>query len=299
MARLKSSADLVTAIEPAVRFYEEPPDQGDGRSRRHWADLWLSADDWAEAFDAPEPGTPHNEARDQVWEELLTILVDKHRRRRRARPTCSARSLRAERASCCDRVQPRVAAARGDRPRRRPVVGAGLPAPVRALAQPRRGPRAAARGRRRPGRCPTCRCSTRPGSGSATRRRRGAGVGTTAAVAAEREQMARSSTHLIATDDSEMHVMSMLRGEDLQDALVDDAALPERRPRPARRPVRARRRGRGAGADRRRVADAAAALPVAQLHHRRRPRPGPARVHRVVAGAARAGRARPGRRWPR
>jgi superfamily I DNA/RNA helicase len=31
---------------------------------------------------------------------------------------------------------------------------------------------------------------------------------------------------LIATDDSEMHVMSMLRGEDLQGALVDDAALP-------------------------------------------------------------------------
>ena len=43
-----------------------------------WADVWLSADDWAEAFDAAEPGTPHNEARDQVWEALLTILVDKH-----------------------------------------------------------------------------------------------------------------------------------------------------------------------------------------------------------------------------
>ena len=43
-----------------------------------WADIRLSADDWAEAFEAPEPGTPHNEAREQVWEELLTILVDKY-----------------------------------------------------------------------------------------------------------------------------------------------------------------------------------------------------------------------------
>jgi superfamily I DNA/RNA helicase len=38
--------------------------------------------------------------------------------------------------------------------------------------------------------------------------------------------MARVVDDLIATDDSEMHVMSMLRGEDLQGALVDDAALP-------------------------------------------------------------------------
>jgi hypothetical protein len=42
-----------------------------------YADIWLSKADWADAFDAPAPGTPHNEARDQIWEELLTILVDK------------------------------------------------------------------------------------------------------------------------------------------------------------------------------------------------------------------------------
>src|SRR3954453_18165618 len=41
-------------------------------------DIRLSADDWAEAFEAPGPGTPHNEARDEVWEELLTILVEKY-----------------------------------------------------------------------------------------------------------------------------------------------------------------------------------------------------------------------------
>ncbi|MFF5288555.1 RNA polymerase recycling motor ATPase HelR [Paractinoplanes globisporus] len=69
-ARLKSSADMVRAIEAAVRFYEEPPSTG-----MTVADLPLTAADWAEAFDVPGPGTPHNEARDEVWEELLTILV--------------------------------------------------------------------------------------------------------------------------------------------------------------------------------------------------------------------------------
>ncbi|WP_406417324.1 RNA polymerase recycling motor ATPase HelR [Streptomyces sp. NBC_01614] len=77
VARLKSSADLVKALEKAVRFYEEPPTKG-MTVTTHWSDIWLSATDWAVAFEAAEPGTPHNEARNQVWEELLTILVDKH-----------------------------------------------------------------------------------------------------------------------------------------------------------------------------------------------------------------------------
>jgi hypothetical protein len=76
-ARLKSSADMVSAIEPAVRLYEEPPSKC-LRVETDWADVWVSAADWVEAFEAPDPGTPHNEARDQVWEELLSILVDQH-----------------------------------------------------------------------------------------------------------------------------------------------------------------------------------------------------------------------------
>ncbi|PAZ15177.1 AAA family ATPase [Streptomyces sp. SA15] len=77
VALLKASANLVKAIETAVRFYEEPPTKG-MTVTTHWSDIWLSADDWAVAFEAAEPGTPHNEARGQVWEELLTMLVDKH-----------------------------------------------------------------------------------------------------------------------------------------------------------------------------------------------------------------------------
>ena len=42
-----------------------------------------------------------------------------------------------------------------------------------------------------------------------------------AAAAAERELMNQVVDDLIAADDSEMLVMSMLRGQDLQDALVD------------------------------------------------------------------------------
>ncbi|HUR51888.1 MAG TPA: AAA family ATPase, partial [Mycobacteriales bacterium] len=76
VARLKSSADLVRAIEPAVRFYEDPPTEGMVVTT-HSSEVWLSPEDWAEAFAAVEPGTPHNEGRDRVWEELLAILADK------------------------------------------------------------------------------------------------------------------------------------------------------------------------------------------------------------------------------
>ena len=192
------------------------------------------------------------------------------------------------------RVRPGLAADRAGRPRRRPVVGAGVPADVRALA--RRADEVPALQRAGPAgldALPTCRCSTPRGSGSATPRRRGASRRREAALAAERDEMDRVVDHLIATDDSDLKVMSMLRGDDLRRRPGRRGAAADRRPRPARRAVRAHRRRRGAGADRRRVADAAAALPVAQLHHRRRPGAGAARVRRVVAGPARAGRARP------
>src|SRR5213078_1437390 len=68
VARLKSSAHLVGAIEAAVRFYEEPP-AGGMTVETYGSDIRLSADDWAEAFGAAGPGTPHNEARDQIWDE--------------------------------------------------------------------------------------------------------------------------------------------------------------------------------------------------------------------------------------
>jgi hypothetical protein len=76
VARLKSSSDMIKAIEPAVRLYEDPPTKG-LLVETDWADLWISAADWVEAFESPDPGTPHNEARDQVRDELVDILIDR------------------------------------------------------------------------------------------------------------------------------------------------------------------------------------------------------------------------------
>ena len=42
-----------------------------------WVDLRLTPGDWAEAFASPEDGTPHNEARPQILETLVEILLEK------------------------------------------------------------------------------------------------------------------------------------------------------------------------------------------------------------------------------
>src|SRR5256884_7351886 len=76
-ARLTASADLGKGIRAPGRFYEKPPTRG-MTVETHWSDIRLTPGDWAEAFDAAEPGTPHNEAREQIWAELLRILIDKN-----------------------------------------------------------------------------------------------------------------------------------------------------------------------------------------------------------------------------
>lgn len=221
VARLKASLDVVAAIEPAVALYEEPPTSG-MEVETDWSDLWLSAADWAEAFRAPEPGTPHNEARDQVWDELLTILVDKHDEEQ-APPELVRRSLErnGDLRAALNRAWPIIEAT--------DLVGDlwSVPAYLRRCApglsieEIRRLQRADPQAwtvsdlplldaaRRRLG---------DPEASRRTRQRE-------AVLAAEREEMAKVVEHLIATDDSEMKVMSMLRSEDLSGALVDDAAL--------------------------------------------------------------------------
>ncbi len=72
---LKSSGAMSAVIEAAVSFYEDPPTEALGVST-DWADLRLDVADWAAAFTAPEPGTPHNEARDQVWEAIVELLAE-------------------------------------------------------------------------------------------------------------------------------------------------------------------------------------------------------------------------------
>ncbi|WP_061965678.1 RNA polymerase recycling motor ATPase HelR [Demequina aurantiaca] len=76
VAQLKSAANMERAIDAAVALYEQPPTDR-LIAETTWSEVWISAQDWAEAFDAPEPSTPHNEARDQVWEALVGVIWEK------------------------------------------------------------------------------------------------------------------------------------------------------------------------------------------------------------------------------
>jgi hypothetical protein len=227
VARLKASADLVKAIEAAVTFYEEPPvkamtvttDEGDIR---------LTARDWAEAFDAPGPGTPHNEARDQVWEELLTILVDKHDgdgpEDLLRRSLLRNRELR----TTFTRAWPLVEAAE--------LVADlwSVPAYLRKCA-PWLGPDDVRKLQRADPRAWTVSdlplldaARQRLGDPEESRRRRRHD----AAVATQRAGMATVIDDLIEADvyDDGEGLLTMLRQQDLRDVLVDEAALPRTEP---------------------------------------------------------------------
>jgi hypothetical protein len=222
VARLKASADLVKAIEPAVRFYEKPPAKP-LKVQTHWSDIWLSADDWADAFDAPAPGTAHNDARGEIWTELLTILMDKYdgdappdllrksllqnRELRttfsRAWPLLEATDLVADLWSvpaylrlCAPWLSPAEVRAL-QRPDARAWTVSDLPL-LDAARQRLGDPEAAVRKRRQE-----------------------------AEIAAEREQMDKVIDNLIEAGDDEYGggLVSMLRGEDFTDALIDEAAL--------------------------------------------------------------------------
>ncbi|MBY8883534.1 AAA family ATPase [Streptomyces sp. PTM05] len=228
VTRLKSSAAMVRAVEAAVRFYEEPPTEG-LTVTTDWSDVWLSADDWAEAFRAPGPGTPHNEAREQVWDELVAILWDKHgddvppevfgrsllrdeelvTTFRRAWPLLDAADLVSDLWSVPAYLRmcaPWLSAdeARALRRRAEPPAWTVADLPLLDVARQRLGdPQAAVRRRRHE-----------------------------AAVAAERERMAGVIDNVIAADADGEGAVTMLRGEDLREALVDESALPaaEREP---------------------------------------------------------------------
>jgi hypothetical protein len=221
VARLKSSADLVKAIEPAVRFYENPPTEG-MTVTTHWSEVRLSADDWAEAFEAPEPGTPHNEARDRIWEELLTILADKHDDDVPAGLLRRSLLQNRELLTTFNRAWPLIEAA--------DLVGDlwSVPAYLRMCA-PWLGPGDVRKLQRADAQAWTVSdlplldaARQRLGDPEASRRRRRH----EASVAARSERMARVVDDLIDADDSEMLVMSMLRGEDMRSTLLDEAAPP-------------------------------------------------------------------------
>lgn len=225
VARLKSSADMVRAIEAAVRFYEEPPVTGMTVST-DWADIRLGADDWAEAFAAVEAGTPHNEAREQIWEELAAILLakldgdvpeDQFRRSLRqdeelsdtlhgAWPLLEAADLVGDLWSVPAYLRKCAPWLSRDEVRtlRREDAQAWTVSdlPLLDAARQRLGDPEAARRRRRH----------------------------RATVAAERARMADVIDNVLAADVDGEGAVTMLRGQDLKDSLVDDAALPGTEP---------------------------------------------------------------------
>jgi superfamily I DNA/RNA helicase len=226
VALLKSSADMVKAIEPAVRLYEEPPTAG-LMVETEWADLWISAADWAEAFEAPDPGTPHNEARDQVREALLSNLLDDHEDEEV--PTeLLRRSLlqNPELNSTLNNAWTLIEAA--------DLVGDlwSVPAYLRRCApwltsdQVRKLQREDAQAWTVSDLPLLDAARQRLGDPEASRRQRRR----EAAVAAERAYMDRVVEDLIAADDDGEGLVTSLRQQDLRDALVDEAGLPSADP---------------------------------------------------------------------
>ncbi|KOU30555.1 ATPase AAA [Streptomyces sp. WM6373] len=227
VALLKSSADLVKAVDAAVRIYEEPPTRGMTVSS-HWSDVWLSPDDWAAAFEAVEPGTPHNEAREQIREELLTLLMDKHEDGGEGHdvpPELLRRSLLQDRQliRTLNRAWPMLEAT--------DLVSDlwSVPAYLRKCA-PWLAPDEVSMLQRADARAWTVSdlplldaARQRLGdAGAAVRKRRNE-----AAVAAERARRADAVESLlqnVVIDESE-GAMGMLRGRDLQDTLIDESAL--------------------------------------------------------------------------
>ncbi len=223
VARLKSSADMVKAIEPAVRFYEKPPTTG-MTVETNWSGIRLSADDWAEAFEAAEPGTPHNEARDLILEELLTILIDKNESDVAAGQLRKSLLRNRELLAALNRAWPVIDPA--------DLVSDlwSVPAYLR-LCAPWLNPDEVKKLQRADAQAWTVSdlplldaARQRLGDPEVSRRKRRHD----AAVAAERERMTRVVDNLIEAADDEygFGLVTMLRGEDFQDALVDEAALP-------------------------------------------------------------------------
>ncbi|MEU0400508.1 RNA polymerase recycling motor ATPase HelR [Streptomyces sp. NPDC006197] len=221
-ARLKSSRDMVTAIEKAVAFYEEPPTEGMTVST-HWSDIPLTAADWAEAFDAAEPGTPHNEAREQIWEHLASLLYDKYDGEEIPEEQFR-KSLRQDRelTGALNSAWPMLEAA--------DLVGDlwTVPAYLRMCA-PWLTPDEVKRLRRADAQAwtvsdlPLLDAARQRLGDPATARLK---VRRAATVAAERERMAGVIDSIVAADADGEGAVTMLRGKDLQNTLIDENALP-------------------------------------------------------------------------
>ncbi|WP_460605066.1 RNA polymerase recycling motor ATPase HelR [Jatrophihabitans fulvus] len=220
VARLKASGRLVTGIEAAVALYEEPPTRG-LEVPTGAASLRITPGDWREAF-AAAAGTAHNEARPVIVDELVALLRDRYE---------DQWDDQAERAVRTDRGM------LGELERSWPVVPAAdlvgdlwsVPAYLRRCAPYLSRDQVALLQRDDPQAWTTSdlplldAARRRLGDPDADRKRR----------ALDRETAQRRArfddvvADLVRSDDSELMVMSMLRRDDLADALVDDGRGPD------------------------------------------------------------------------
>ncbi|WP_372466516.1 RNA polymerase recycling motor ATPase HelR [Microbacterium maritypicum] len=222
VASRKASLSPDLMLDAAARSFERPP-QHAMRLESPWADLWLSRQEWVEVFAAADPAASHNEARDDVWEELLEILVDQvgdeevppHAIRRwlrqddeltgtfvRAWPLLSPTTVVERMWSSPDLLRKCAPGLSADdvallhREGTAPWTTADLPFLDAA--------------RRRIG---------DPESVREEHRRQ-------AVIASAQEQISHVVDHLIEDDDSEMKVMSILRGQDARNVLLGVDAPP-------------------------------------------------------------------------
>jgi DNA helicase IV len=217
---LKESAELLQAITGAVAIYERPPVENI-TVHTPWADVQLSRDDWADVFDAAPRGVPHNEAREEVRQELVDLIVDRHDEDAPVERVRQSLARNEELRATLNRSWPildplALVGALWSKPgflrRSAPWLGEGdiqllQRSDARAWTVSDLPYLDAARQR-----------IGDPLAGRRARERE-------EALAEQREQVERVVDELIAADDSELLLSTMLRGADAQNSLIDESAL--------------------------------------------------------------------------
>ncbi|MDQ0644308.1 RNA polymerase recycling motor ATPase HelR [Microbacterium murale] len=222
VARVKADGRLVDAVGRAVRLYEQPP-QRSTTVETPWTDLRVRALDWEEAFDT-DTDAPHNEARDEVWDALLDIVLDRFEeqipRAQLKRSLAQDEALTQTFGRAWPLLDPLgLVAALWTSPGFLKRCAPWLTDEEVRLLQREDGRAWTASD------LPLLDAARRqvgdPGAGKMRRERE-------RLKAAEREYRASVADYLMESSDDDLGLMSMLRGEDVQNSLDDDDALPQR-----------------------------------------------------------------------
>ncbi|MDP3952431.1 RNA polymerase recycling motor ATPase HelR, partial [Microbacterium sp.] len=220
VASVKTDTRLVDAVEAAVRLYEQPPARAT-LAETPWADLRIQAHDWEEAFDI-DTDAPHNDAREEVWNALLDIVLDRFEEQI---PRAQLRRVLAQDEALTqtfNRAWPlldplSLVAALWTSPGFLKRCAPWLTdAEVRLLQRDDARAWTASD-------LPLLDAAKRhvgdPDAGRMRRERE-------RMKAAEREYRANVADYLMQSSDDDLGLMSMLRGQDVQNSLDDDDALP-------------------------------------------------------------------------